>query len=286
MNFSALGCIHSKERPEFLDLALSSLHKQQLKANEVILIHDGSLTDKLYSCLDQWEKKLPLKQISSPKSPRGKFLSSAINLGLKCCKYNLVAIFDSDDINRACRFKTQIEYMNRYPHVCAVSSYISDFLKIPNDLDRIRKIPLTTEKIFDYAKLRAPLNHPSAVLRKNSILSLGGYSGEIPFMEDYGLWLKLLANGKTLENIPKILVDYRVSEMVLKRKGLFHAKSEIQLYKMKRQLGFSNGLYGFFIFILRFLSRLLSEKPLNFIYGYLRKKHSFQKDTNSTIGNG
>ena len=272
MNFSALGCIYSKEKVDFLEASLTSLYKQELKASEVVLVHDGFLTEKLYSCLSRWEKKLPLKQISAKKSFKGKFLSSCLNIGLMHCQYDLVAIFDSDDINRENRFIIQINHMKSKPHISALSSYMSEFLKTPNDLGRIKKAPLSSKEIFKYARIRSPLNHPCAVLRKDHVLALGGYSGEIPFMEDYGLCLKLLANGRLIENIPEILVDYRTSEMILKRKGFFYAFSEILLYKEKKRMRFSNGLHGFFIFILRFFSRLLPIKMLSFVYRFLREK--------------
>ena len=55
MKFSALASIYAGERPEYLDQALESLHKQTLQADEVVIVHDGPLTEELYSCLEKME---------------------------------------------------------------------------------------------------------------------------------------------------------------------------------------------------------------------------------------
>lgn len=45
----------------------------------------------------------------------------------------------------------------------------------------------------------------TVVFRKNEILAVGGYQDHL-FMEDYNLWLRLLAAGYELRNIKDILV--------------------------------------------------------------------------------
>lgn len=56
----------------------------------------------------------------------------------------------------------------------------------------------------------------TVVFRKNEILAVGGYQDHL-FMEDYNLWLRLLAAGYELRNIKDILVDARVGTDMVKR---------------------------------------------------------------------
>ena len=75
------------------------------------------------------------------------------------------------------------------------------------------------------------MNHPSIIFKKNAVLTVKGYPEDMPSMEDYGLWLKMIAQGYTFGNIPKVLVYYRNRHLISKRKGLSYAKAEIILYR-------------------------------------------------------
>ena len=90
-----------------MDFALASLYHQTLRASEIVLVHDGPLSEELYSCLDKWQSVLPLKQVLLEKNLG---LGAALNAGLRECSHNLVARFDTDDINRPQRFEVQLGF--------------------------------------------------------------------------------------------------------------------------------------------------------------------------------
>ena len=119
MNFTALGSLYSREKAEYLDSALASLHHQTLRASEVVLVHDGPLNDELYRCLDKWQGILPLKQVLLEKNAG---LGAALNAGLKECSHDLVARFDTDDINRPERFEVQLDFLSKNPEIDILSS--------------------------------------------------------------------------------------------------------------------------------------------------------------------
>ena len=268
MNFSSLGSVYSKEKPKYLDMALRSLNEQTHKANEIVLVHDGLLTLGLYHCLEKWRKILPLKEI---KIKQHSGLASALNIGLRECSYELIARFDTDDINRPNRFETQINFFRKNPQVSVLSSYINEFSKMPNDLGQFKKVPTSHQDILYYAKTRSPMNHPSIMFKKNSILSVGGYPEDIPFMEDYGLWIKMLNTGRIFANISKVLVDCRMGNtLVNRRKGRVYLGSEVKIYKMKKDYKWNYGIHGFGIFALRYLSRILPSRLLMLVYKILR----------------
>ena len=270
MKFSSLGSVHAGANPKFLDEALSSIHWQTLKTDEVVFVHDGPLTESLYDCLKKWRNDLPLKDVPVDHSSG---FGATLNIGLSHCTHDLIARFDADDINRPHRFKVQVDYMDKNPDVSLVGSDISEFTHIPNDLRRIRRTVYSPEAILHYAQTRNPLNNPSIMIRKKAVLAVGGYKDDIPFMEDYCVCLQLLHKGYRLVNLPDTLVDYRANDdMIARRKGIVYIRSEIKLYRLKRQLGFAKGIQGFMGFLLRALSRLLPVRLLSIVYGFLRKK--------------
>ena len=98
---------------------------------------------------------------------------------------------------------------------------------------------------------------------------MGGYSQTVPFMEDYELWLRMLAQGYRFANLPLCLVNHRTGNgMLTKRRGISYAKSELILHGVKKRLGFKTRLT---LSALRFCSRLLPSGLLSPIYGLLRQ---------------
>ena len=269
MKLSALGSVHVHTKPEFLDEALESLHRQTLKADEVVLVRHGPLTEEHDRRLEKHRNALPLKEI--PMRLPSTF-SEALNAGLSHCAHSLIARFDADDVNRPDRFETQWNHLEKNPAIALVGSDMSEFAYAPDDLGRMRKTVYSCGAIRRYAQMRNPLNHPSVMFRKEAVLAVGGYQSDIPLMEDYSLWLRMLAANKQVANLPRVLVDHRVDEKTItRRQGCAYIKSEIKLYGLKRRLGFAKGIRGLGICVLRILPRLLPSKCLSMLYGFLRK---------------
>ena len=270
--FSALGSVYAGEEAAYLDMGLRSLGEQTLRADEVVLVHDGQLTDGLYSCLKKWRKILPLKEVGLDVAGG---LARALNRGLKECSHGWVARFDTDDINRPRRFETQMEYLAKNPKTDVLSSAIEEFRQTPGDLGRVRETVHSHVEIFYYAKTRSPMNHPSVVFKKSAVLAVGGYQNDVPHMEDYDLWLRMIERGYIFANLPECLVDYRVGDGMLgRRRGIRYAKSEYSIHKTKKRLGFNPSLS---VFILRFCARLLPLRLLKPVYILLRQPRSVQQ---------
>ena len=106
--------------------------------------------------------------------------------------------------------------------------------------------------------------------KESAVINCGGYED---LQEDYYLWIKLVAQGQNVANLPDILVYARVGNgMVGRRRGLNQAKAEWRLFKLKYRLGIQGVFSGLFTFVLRFGSRLVPTALLQRIYQtFLRK---------------
>ncbi len=101
------------------------------------------------------------------------------------------------------------------------------------------------------------------------MLECGGYQD---LQEDYYLWIKLVALGKKVANLPEVLVYARVGNgMVGRRRGIAQAKAEWRLFKLKHQVGMQNIVSGFITFTMRVVPRLLPTVLLTLFYKLLRK---------------
>src|SRR5690625_874160 len=56
-----------------------------------------------------------------------------------------------------------------------------------------------------------PFHHPTMVLRRSTALAVGGYR-DLPLLEDYWLWERMMLGGAQMANLSEVLVDYRVDE--------------------------------------------------------------------------
>ncbi|MEZ9804662.1 glycosyltransferase [Vibrio cyclitrophicus] len=266
--FSVLCSLYFKEESAYLEQCFESLAWQTLEANEIVVVHDGPLTNALYETLDKWKKKLPIKEVILPKNVG---LGEALNAGLKECSYDLVARVDTDDINHLDRFDKQIAYMDLNRNVAALSCDINEFETDPSLPSRIRTVP-KSQNIKIYSLKRNPINHMAVVFRKKAIFDVGSYQ-HLHFMEDYYLWLRLQAKGYLLANQDAILVSARVGNGMLERRsGVKYAKSEMKIMREVYKLKLTRSPLVLIYFLLRALLRLVPSKCLSKIYSLNRHK--------------
>ena len=253
MNFSVLLSLYIKEKPEFLRECLESLKNQTLPATEIVMVYDGAITSELEEVVTQFITILPIKIIRLPQNVG---LGEALNEGLKHCSYNWVFRMDSDDICLPNRFK----------------KHIAEFEEDKNTISSYRKVPIGNEKIKKYALSRSPFNHVTIAFRKDIIKEAGGYQHHL-FLEDYNLWLRVIAKGYEVGNLGETLVLVRAGDnMVSRRRGKEYIKGEWQLFKLKHSLKLQPLLPNFFIFTLRASLRILPTSLLKVVYKFLRKK--------------
>lgn len=269
-DFSVLLSIYRKEKPEWFNRALHSIwDEQSLKPKEIVLVEDGPLTEELYRVIEDWKLRLgtTLKPVPLEQN-RG--LGIALNEGLKHCSHPLVARMDTDDIAMPERFKKQIAVFNNIDiDICG--SWIDEFSGDENIVLSTRKLPEKHDDIYSFSKKRNPLNHPSVMYKKASVIEAGSYEDMLWF-EDYYLWVKLLMQNKRFYNIQESLVRMRSGpEQLARRRSLAYAKKELVLLKSIRQLGHISLLRYVSSVIVRTTVRLLPEKGTKAFYKLLRK---------------
>jgi hypothetical protein len=99
--------------------------------------------------------------------------------------------------------------------------------------------PTDPEQIQRYARMHDPFNHPTVVYRRQAVQAAGGY-GDLPLMEDYALFARMLQNGARAVNVAEPLVYYRVGATAFKRRGGADLlRSELRLQRAFRRQGFT-----------------------------------------------
>ncbi|MGI2078964.1 glycosyltransferase [Shewanella putrefaciens] len=272
LNFSVLMSIYVKETPSNLDSCFESLHFQSVQANEIILVLDGPIGDGLLTIIDKWSLLLPIEKICLEDNVG---LGQALNIGLKHCTHELVARMDTDDIALTNRFVQQLSCFSQDSSLSICGSFISEFDDEPQVSISTRTLPIAHDSIYKGIAWANPFNHMTVMYRKSHIVSVGGYQ-DLPWMEDWYLWTRLLAKGYKAYNIPEVLVLARTGlNMIQRRSGFSYVKSEWLMSKVKVSLKICCWPKALLIFIVRSLPRFLPKRILYLVYLCSRKyKHN------------
>jgi glycosyltransferase involved in cell wall biosynthesis len=184
----------------YLVKSVDSILSQTYQDVELVVVDDGSTDDSLAYLNSLSDPRL--KVIQGGRLGRGK----ALNLGLRHCKGTYIAINDADDISYPDRIEKQVQFLEEHKdHVLVGSlSYFMDH----NAGEKIvhKKRPLTDEGIKEALTKGQPIQHVTAMIRKEAILTAGGYNENISFLFDRDLFLKLGRLGR-LANLSEPLVE-------------------------------------------------------------------------------
>lgn len=225
--FSVLISVYIKDNPEFLQEALDSISSQTLLPDEIVIVEDGPITDRVRMILDAFCSKHANK-CKRVVLEENVGLGVALNEGLKFCSFNYVARMDTDDICIKDRFYKQMTYLQDHDDVSAVGGYLSEFNETPGDLNRIKRVPLTPADIHKSIVKRNPMNHPTVMFKRADILACGSYN-DVPFFEDYYLWFELNKYGFKMSNIPDVILNFRIgNDMIGRRHGWSYMVKEFK----------------------------------------------------------
>jgi glycosyltransferase involved in cell wall biosynthesis len=211
--------------------AMSSLAASTRLPDDVLICQDGPAPEPLRAAVRTAARVLRARVVVNP-GPRG--LQHNLNHGLAAVRTPWVARFDADDVNLPGRFATQTAYLVDHPEVTVLGGTIVEFF--PDGRSRRKVMPPDHARILRFARWRNPINHMTAMFHIDAVRAVGGYP-DIPFKEDYGLWLKLLGAGARFANLPDDLVRARLGdEFHRRRAGLRNLGSEVAIHALKRRV--------------------------------------------------
>lgn len=263
LKLSVLISVYHKEKASYFSEALLSVYNQTHQADEVIIVHDGPLTKELYSVLDVWKINLPIVEVKLDKNVG---LGKALNIGLSHCKFDLIARADTDDINIETRFEKQIACFNKIPDLSVCGSAIKEVEQQSLNLISIRNVKEFSESINNDVLKRNPFNHMTVMFKRGGVSKVGGYQ-DMTSMEDWYLWLRVIADKQVCYNIQEPLVIARTGlELMARRSGFNYVKYEFNIAKAKLVLFPSSFFEILFYFLIRSFPRVLPKKILRIVY--------------------
>ena len=228
--------VYRKEKAEYLKLALDSVINQTLTPDEIVLVQDGKLTEKLYAVIEEYKQKYPvIFKTYALKQNQG--LGKALNYGMEKCSNELIARMDTDDIAEPNRFELQIKEFEKDEELMLCGGQIAEFADNPTEITSYRSVPLKHNEILNFAKKRNPFNHMTVMFKKQAVQTVGGYQ-HMPYFEDYWLWARMLKTGYKVKNIDQVIVKVRAGQdMIARRGGLNYVKCIFKFEKALHRIG-------------------------------------------------
>jgi glycosyltransferase involved in cell wall biosynthesis len=233
--FSLLLPVYGGDRADFLRQAFASaVIDQTRRPAEVLLVQDGPIGADLAAAIDELEGSSPVP-VRRLVIEHNAGLGPALDAGLAACAHDLVARMDADDVCVPHRFERQLPLLEDGADI--VGSALMEFVEDIHTVEGIRIPPLDPDWIRSASLFRDPFNHPTVVYRREAVQRAGGYQ-DLPLMEDYLLFARMLANGARPANLAEPLVYYRIGAGAYARRGgWIMLRSELALQRRFRELG-------------------------------------------------
>lgn len=264
--FSVLIPVYKNDKSNQLLECFDSINKQTLKADEVIILIDGPVGEDLRKVIDE-------SAFSTKYFEKNRGLPHVLNDGIKLAKHDWIFRMDADDIAVPDRFEKQVKYLQSNLDCTLLGGQVREFTDSLENLHGIRAVPTDGKSIRSFGKWRNPFNHPTVAFKKEIALQLGGYHSDAYFFEDHELWLRFIANGHKVANLPDVLCYMRIgNSFLMRRSGTSYIKHELYFFRRMKEIGIIGYPYFFLLCLIRFPLRLLPISWLEWIYKtFLRK---------------
>jgi GT2 family glycosyltransferase len=191
--------------------AAVSILRQSARDLALVAVDDGSVdgTAEVLGAIAARDDRVGI--VRGP----GEGIARALGRGLARCDAEGIVRMEADDVAHPRRIERQLEALDADATLAAVGSRVRLFPRRVVAGGMARHVAwlnglVTPELVLRDLLVEAPLVHPASAIRRAALEAVGGWrDGDFP--EDFDLWLRLVAGGARLSNVPEVLLDWRES---------------------------------------------------------------------------
>jgi glycosyltransferase involved in cell wall biosynthesis len=206
-------------KPKYLDIAIKSILNQTFKDFELIIVDDCGFND-----VEKIAKEYKDKRIKVIKNNTNMGTAYSKNKAVKISKANYIAIMDTDDIALPTRIEQTYNFIVNNPQYDVVSSRVLEF----GDNQEYGIMGKSGEKNNKNIIMGDFPIHGAAIIKKASILKVGGYNNYYRKSQDYVLWCDLILDNCRFYMLNDVLYRYRVNLEDYKKRKLTQRKYELR----------------------------------------------------------
>jgi glycosyltransferase involved in cell wall biosynthesis len=189
-----------RPKPNFLKASIESILSQTYDHLELIVVYDKDGDELAEEVLNDYLDDHRLRVLKN-RFPQG-FVNS-LNYGLLKARGEYIARMDSDDISQPNRFEEQVDFLSAagvnlvgsWAYVIDMNGNVVGYLTPPTNPVKIR------ERIV----LHNPMLHSSILFQRRVLKDVGLYNPMYMGAEDYEFYLRCIAHGYRLANVPRLL---------------------------------------------------------------------------------
>lgn len=191
----------------FLPEALEAILTQQGPQTDVVVVDDAS--DTPVTLPRTAARRCRLVRRGARGGPAG-----ARQTGLEALSTELVALCDADDAWEPGKLAAQVAALGGHPHAALCFGRATvvgpDGAQTGERWEEPQPGPHRPDDLLPLMYDRDPIPTSSVVVRRDALEGAGGFTSDVPYgVEDWDLWLRLLAAGATFACEPAARVRYR-----------------------------------------------------------------------------
>lgn len=171
-----------------LDRCFESLYKQTYRDFCIVCIDDAS-TDTSLKILKKWQASFGESCFQIINNSTNIRLTRSLNRGLEVIGSLYTARIDQDDWWDPTKIEKQIAFLNTNPSYGIVGT---NYINYAEEIERRVILPKTYLEISKTIFWRNPFAHSCVMYRTGLIRSLGSYNPDVPYVDDYELWVRCL----------------------------------------------------------------------------------------------
>ena len=270
-SFSIILPVYKNDIDFLLSKSIRSLFMGSIVPTTIIIVVDGPIPHQLDNIIKHYADRYS-KIISVRRLEKNIGLAKALNFALQYVDTEWVLRLDADDFNHIDRFEITEQYITKHPEIVLFGGSIIEQDFNGNFISR-REMPTEIDEIRRFSKLRNPFNHMTVAFKTEVVKKLGGYPN-IPFREDYALWLQILNNSDQCINTKKVLVYATTGkDMIDRRGGYINLIAEYRFQKFLLSHKLKSTFAAFFHGFVRSLFILSPHNMKKFFYyRFFRKR--------------
>jgi glycosyltransferase involved in cell wall biosynthesis len=179
--------VHNREL--LIGRALESVSAQTLPVDEIIVVNDAS-TDNTSKVIESFRKKVVGLKLITLKEHGG--AARARNAGIQAANGDLIAFLDSDDVWFPNKLIKQVKEFETHHNVVAVFCGMAIRERAGVCRHYIPRSNFTHIDLYHYNLL---VTMSSAVIRKQSLIEVGGFDTTLKSCQDWDLFIRLSEHG-------------------------------------------------------------------------------------------
>lgn len=248
--------VYKNDKPEYVRLSVESILTQTYPLIELNIGVDGPVENDLVEILKSYDEDDRV-EVHWFKDNRG--LAVVLNDLLEDSfkkGFQFIARMDADDISMPDRLEKQMASLESNKDIDVVGGAIEEIDEKGESRNKVIVYPKSSEECWSFFSKRNPHAHPAVLFRKSFFDKAGClYRPEYRQNQDTMLWLDGMRNSTKHANIPDVVLKFRFTDSLFKkrRNGWAFAKKQLKdrlLINKTLGYGLSADIFGYMMFVL------------------------------------